>query len=50
MKSITSEKGIFFFLISFFQLSNNRVLKAWLNGPEYDKNPVASSTSPTNLR
>lgn len=44
-----SEKGILFFVISFSHLLSNRLRKFWLNGPKYERKPVASNTSPTSL-
>ena len=44
-----SEKGILFFVISFSHLLSNRLRKFWLNGPKYERKPVAINTSPTSL-
>ena len=44
-----SEKGILSFVISFSHLLSNRLRKFWLNGPKYERKPVASNTSPTSL-
>jgi len=39
--------GILAAIISFFQVLERRVRNSWLNGPQYDRNPVLRSTSPT---
>ena len=47
--SKTSLNGIWFFLISVFQLSISKIRNSCLNGPEYERNPQQSKTSPTSL-
>ena len=41
--------GIFLFDISFFHSFRSCVLKSWLKGPQYERNPDDSRTSPTSL-
>ena len=43
----TSENGIWFDVISFFQFFISCFRNSWLNGPAYDRKPVARRTSPT---
>ena len=50
MRSRLVVKGIPLLLFSFCQFFSSSFRYSWLNGPQYDRNPVAISTSPTNLK
>ena len=44
-----AERGILRVCSSFFQASSRIPRKSWLKGPQYERKPDASSTSPTSL-